>query len=261
MNARLLVCLGMFGLLGMCQTTRAELTEVPLIGRWEDLAYSATEVHHLTRLRYDEALAGYKAQHQLDDDHAIKRRVSSITATLIAQAIAIKPVAKNWAWEVHTTSDPTVDAYSMAGGKLVIGSAFVKKLNLGDGELAMLISHEIAHVVAEHHREELFEARRITGRPMNTPEVMLAQLDADFSLQIHLEKLSSQQESEADQLGMIMANRAGWASCDMVSFYRKLGTVDTRSMLGGAYPSSASRLSMAIGMARLFDGRRERNGR
>jgi predicted Zn-dependent protease len=162
---------------------------------------------------------------------------------------------------VHTTSDPNVDAYCLAGGKLLIGSAFVKRMNLNDGELATLIAHEVAHAVAEHHREELFEARRIDGRPGATPEMLMAQLDADLTLQIRLEKLSVQQETEADQLGMIMANRAGWPARDIVGFYRKLAASETSSVFSGGYPSSSSRLSMALGMAKLFETKASVAGR
>jgi predicted Zn-dependent protease len=81
-----------------------------------------------------------------------------------------------------------------------------------------------------------------------------------MSMQIRLEGLSNRQEAEADQLGMLMANRAGWSSRDMVGFYRKLAVTATSSVFGDAYPSMASRLSMAQGMARLFDTRGRGSG-
>ena len=257
MKARLLVCLA---LAALCQPCCAELSEVPLIGRWENLASSSSEVNRLSRERYRDALADFAARRRLDDDRQIGKRVAAISARLIAEAIAIKPSSKNWAWEVHTTSDPDVDAYCMAGGKLLVGSAFVKRLNLTDGELAVLIAHEIAHAVAEHQREELFEVGRLDGRSGLTPAVLMAQLDADISMQLRLEGLSSRQESEADELGMIMAGRAGWAGRDMVDFYRKLAGSETASLFSGAYPSMSSRLSMAQGMAKLLEAQKRGAG-
>ena len=257
MKVRLLLCLA---LAAPCQPSWAELAEVPLTGRWENLAFSPAEVNRVSRERYNDTLAAYAAQHKLDDDPRVGKRVAAISASLFAEAMAIKPSTKSWAWEVHTTSDPGIDAYCLAGGKLLIGSVFVKRMNLNDGELAMLIAHEVAHAVAEHHREELFEARRLDGRPGLTPAMLMAQLDADLSLQFRLEKLSSQQETEADQLGMFMLNRAGWSSRDMVSFCRKLAASETTSVFSGAYPSSSSRLSMALGMAKLFESNKRNTG-
>ena len=253
MNTRLPICLAAFAFVLFSGAAQAELAEVPLTGRWENLAFTPAEVHRISRDRYRETIADYAAHHRLEDSSSIGRRVAAISARLIAEAGTIKPAARHWAWEVHTTSDPQVDAYCMAGGKLLVSSAFVKRLNLNDGELAMLIAHEIAHAVAEHHREELFEARRLDGRPGLTAEVVMAQLDADLSMQLRLESLSNRQETEADQLGMFMANRAGWSSRDMVGFYRKLALTAGGSLFADAYPSMSSRLSMAQGMARLFD--------
>ena len=241
------------GLAFLCQTVMAEVIEVPATGRWEDVAFSSTEVNRLTKDRYDDMLAGFSAKHQLDDDAQLNRRVRTISKTLIDAAAVLKPSIKKWAWEVHTTSDPNVDAFCMAGGKLVVGSTFVNRLKLNDGELAMLIAHEVSHAVAEHHREELSEVLRISGRKNIPPEVLMAQLDADFSLQLRLSALSTRQESEADHLGMILAHNAGWSPRDMVSFYRKLAATMPASTLIDAYPSMSSRLSMAKGMQKLFE--------
>lgn len=240
------------GLVCLCQLCAAEVAEVPVTGRWEDLAYSSSAVHRITLEKYTEALAGYSAKHQLDTDRKLTLRVRAISRSLIRAAIALKPAARDWAWEIHTTSDPNIDAYCMAGGKLMVGSDFVHRLKLNDGELAMLIAHEVAHVVAEHHREELAEVMRISGAHSTTPEIAMAQLYSDFTLQFRLADLSNRQESEADHLGMILAHNAGWRARDIMRFYRKLAATDSSAIMSGAYPSMASRLSMAKGMTQLF---------
>lgn len=241
------------GLVCVCQCARAEVAEVPGTGRWEDLAYSSSEINRLTQLKYANILSDYSSRKQLDQDRQLIRRVKAIGETLVGAAMAVKPSAKDWNWEFHTTSDQNVDAFCMAGGKLIIGEAFVKQLKLNDGELAMLIAHEVAHAVAEHHREELSEVLRISGRRTTRADVLMAQLDADFTMQIRLADLSNQQETEADHLGMILAHRAGWLSKDMVTFFKKLASSPDGAMIGNAYPAMSSRVSMAIGMAKLFD--------
>jgi len=242
-----------FGMACLQQAAQAEVIEVPGTGRWEDVAFSSAEVHRLTQVRYADILADYKTRNQLDADAALTQRVRKIGATLVAAAAALKPDIRKWAWEFHTTSDPNVEAFCMAGGKLLIGSAFVLGLKLNDGELAMLLAHEVAHAVAEHHREELSEVLRIGGRKNTPPEVAMAQLDADFSLQLRLANLSTQQETEADDLGMRLAHGAGWPTRDMVGFYTKLAASAGSQSLISSYPAMSSRLSMAKGMAKLFD--------
>ena len=226
--------------------------QVPETGRWQELSFSAEEVHQRAATQYRETLAELAARHQLDDDPAMDKRVRRVAATIIKAAIVLQPKAAAWQWEIHTTSDPGIDAFCMAGGKLLVGSAFVRRLQLTDGELATLIGHEVAHAVAEHQREEFSEALHINPQPATDLDVIVARLDSDLSLQIGLAKLSSMQESEADQLGMTIAHRAGWPASAMVRFYQKLLVIENPSAISRSHPSASSRLSMAKGLARLF---------
>jgi len=226
--------------------------QVPETGRAQELRYSAAEVDAGMEDRFIDQTVDLAALGKLDQDRRLLARLRYISVELMRVAIELKPEAASWQWEIHTTSDPDVDAICMAGGKILVGSAFVQRLQLTDGELATLLAHEVAHAVAEHHRETFSEAMLVNRLPAVPLDVVMARLDSDLSLQIRLWKLSSLQESEADHLGMVLAHRAGWPAADIVSFYRKLA--DGESVPApGAYPEYASRLSMAQGMARLFD--------
>ncbi|MBV6322401.1 M48 family metalloprotease [Duganella violaceipulchra] len=237
------------GLLFACGTADAQ---VPESGRAQELSFSAEEVVSTVEDRYIDRVVSLAAAGRLDDDRVLLARLQAIGAGLIRAAVALKPEVAGWEWEFHTTSDAEVDAICMAGGKILVGSAFVRQLALSDGELATLLGHEVAHAVAEHHRETLSEALFLNRYPVVPLEVVMERLESDLSMQIRLSKLSSMQESEADQLGMVLAHRAGWPAADMVSFYRKLSAGDQAALVSSAYPASASRLSMAKGMALLF---------
>ncbi|MHA4869624.1 M48 family metalloprotease [Duganella sp. PWIR1] len=227
--------------------------QVPESGRTQELRFSAEEVDASMADRYIDRTVDLAAVGKLDEDRRLLTRLRYISEELVRVAVELRPEAAQWSWEVHTTSDPEVDAICMAGGKILVGSAFVRRLSLTDGELAVLLAHEVAHVVAEHARETFSEALLLNRLPAVPLDVVMARLDSDLSLQIRLSKLSSLQESEADQLGMLLAHRAGWAAADMVGFYRKLADGEQVALISSAYPATASRLSMAKGMARLFD--------
>jgi Zn-dependent protease with chaperone function len=237
---------------GLMLACGAASAQVPESGRAQELRFSAAEVDAGMEERYIDQTVDLAAAGKLDEDRALLARLRYISAELIRVAIELKPEAAQWRWEVHSTSDAELDAICMAGGKILVGSTFVRHLALTDGELATLLAHEVAHAVAEHHRETLSEALLLNRVPAVPLEVVMARLDSDLSLQIRLSKLSSLQESEADQLGMVLVYRAGWAATDIVSFYRKLAESEPAALISGAYPANLSRLSMALGMARLL---------
>ena len=105
--------------------------------------------------------------------------------------------------------------------------------------------------MAEHWRVTLSDAVALVRLPPLPRDVLMERLDSDLSLQIKLSDLSTLQESEADQLGMVLAYRAGWPPAAMVSFYGKLAAHEQAALVGD-HPAAASRLSMARGMALLL---------
>ena len=228
------------------------LAQVPDSGRWQDLAFPAEEVDSRMEDSYIARVVALAAAGKLDEDRALLARVRAIGTGLIRAAVEMKPQAADWQWEFHVTSDPEVEAFCMAGGKILVGSGFVQRLALDDGELATLLAHEVAHAIAEHHRE-ILSAALFLNQPAVPLDVLLERMDTDITMQIRLAGLSSLQESEADQLGMVLAHRAGWPAPAMLSFYRKLAGIDAGGMLASSHPTPASRISMAKGMARLFE--------
>lgn len=232
---------------------RPAAAQVPESGRWQELRFSSEAVHKHTEDRYISLVVDLAAKGKLDDDRALLAKLQAMQAGLVQAAVSLKPEVAQWPWEIHTTSDPSVEAICMAGGKVLVGAQFVKRLALDDGELANLLAHEVAHAVAEHHRETLSEALFLRPQLADALEVMMEGLDTDLSMQIKLSGLSNLQESEADQLGMVLAHRAGWPMRHAVSFYNKLGAMQSAPLLAGSHPSALSRQSMARGMARLLE--------
>jgi len=240
------------GLTIICNWLTSAYSQVPETGRWQSMEFSSAAVNTETAARYHEHLTELNHQIRLDQDKDLLRRLQQISKGLIAAAGILKPESKHWNWEIHVTAENQVDAYCMAGGKILIGSQFVRQLHLNNAELATLLGHEMAHAVAEHHREELSEALHINAQPGGSLDIMMGRLDTDFSMQLKLATLSAMQESEADQLGMILAHLAGWPSASMVRFYEKLQATEGNSVIAGSYPSASSRLSMAKGLSKLW---------
>ncbi|XLZ67740.1 M48 family metalloprotease [Massilia sp. SR12] len=227
--------------------------QVPDSGRWQELRFPADEVGLRSEDSYIELTVALAAAGYLDRDRILLARVKRITDSLVRAAVALKPDAAAWPWEVHLTDDVAVEAESRAGGKLLLGRTFVSRLALDDAELAFLLAHEIAHAIAEHARETLSEALLDSRRDLPL-EVVEERLASDIPLQFRLSRLSAIQEREADQLGILIAHRAGWPCAAAERFYRKLAADAgaASASLFASHPSATSRLSLAKGMSRLL---------
>ena len=187
--------------------------------------------------RYRAILARLASTGRLDDERNALDRVRRVAAGLIVAARDARPSTASWAWEVHVTSDPAIAAFCIAGGKILVGSAFVDNLDLTDAELAMLLGHEIAHAVAGH--------RRAAPR---------AGVDSDAAEEIRQTRIAVAQENEADEIGMDLAHRAGWPLAGLVAFYDKLAAREASGTFSTSHPSAAARAVAARAIAdRLGD--------
>ena len=168
------------------------------------------------------------------------KTVRTITDRLIAQAVRFRPDSASWSWEVRVIDDPkTVNAFCMAGGKMAIYSGMWEKLKVTDDEIAQVMGHEIGHALASHTRERMsvaystgvgtqvlaiaLGARPDTAALMQTASVVAIQLPN-----------SRESESEADQIGIELAARAGYDPKAAVTLWDKM------AKLGGSPPQFLS---------------------
>ena len=237
--------------------------EVPVTGRQQQMLFARAPVQAAAAEAYHAQVARLAANGTLDTDRRTLKRVRHLCGQLIAQAIRIKPAAATWAWEVHISSDPQVAAYSMSGGKLLVGTHFIDRYRLSDRELAVALAHEIAHVIAEHVREQVSLAatyrNSLAPRTQTVTEV-IGSMESDFAVFLHLQPLSRLQEMEADDIGIELAARSGIPPAAVISFYAKLAKAPPGPSLFDTHGSSTQRVRFADSMAAyaglLYDDRR-----
>ena len=98
------------------------------------------------------------AKRALNTDPVLTQRVRAIAARIEPQTGVFRPDAPKWKWEVNVLSSDELNAFCMAGGKIVFCSGLITKLDLSDDEIAIVMGHEIAHALREHSREQLSQA-------------------------------------------------------------------------------------------------------
>lgn len=240
-----LVALSLFG-------AAQVLAGVPVTGRDQHMVFPRGPVQAAAAKAYHQQVEQLAEHGELDTNRQLLQHIRNISSQLIAQAIHIKPVADNWPWEVHITSTPDIAAYSMAGGKLLVGTHFITHYRLSDQELAVALAHEIGHVIAEHVREQVSVAALFNKSvPLRTQKVadVINAMQSDISIFLRLQPLSRLQEMEADDIGIELAARAGIPPSAIVSFYSKLAKSDVRQSVFDTHGSMAQRVRFVDSMA------------
>jgi predicted Zn-dependent protease len=216
---------------------------------------SAEQVVSGAAILYRQRLLEIERRYFLDTDGAFLTRVNRIAMPLIAQSKLDYPKAAKWHWEVHTSSDPDETAYSMAGGKILISQAQVTGLNLSDIELAMLISHEMQHVLQEHNLKEYLEALRLfpAWKEKTFSELENA-VDNDEKLIDALATLNFAQEMEADVEGLRLAWRSGLPANRLALFFKKLAKASGQANFDSkSHPAPARRWQTINELAQRLD--------
>lgn len=210
-----------------------------------DLAFSEQEVVKASEAAYRARLATLETADALDLDRGLAEHARTVLARLVAAAEVERPGSAALPWEIHVSHAPGDNALAMAGGKLLVSAPFVRSLVLDDDELACLLAHEVAHVVAEHARESATAALAFVPKRRYRSYVDVQdELDSSLSLALKLQHVQAAQELEADFIGTVLAARAGYDPAAMLSLLRKLGEEEGPSIVRTHAPAS-ERLAQA----------------
>jgi len=210
-------------------------TTSPLTGREQFLLVSDSMAVSQSAAAYTQMMADLGKKKQIETGTPRAEKVKEITDRLVKQAVRVRPDAANWAWEVQVINDPkTVNAFCMAGGKMAIYTGMWDKLKATDDEIAQVMGHEIAHALADHTRERMSIAMTtavattaaaiaISSRDSG-PGAGLALTGAQLAAVLAIQLPNSREsESEADQIGIELAARAGYDPKAAVTLWEKMG--------------------------------------
>lgn len=185
--------------------------------------------------------------------HPLFKRIDLITKRLIPQTQRWNPRAKDWHWEVNVIGSNTINAFCMPGGKIAVYSGLLQQLHLSDGEIAMVIGHEMAHAVREHARAQMGKrvltegGTRVGGlvaAGILGVDPRITDMVAQSGARLLELSYSRQDETQADLVGMDMAARAGYDPRSALSLWRKMDQLNGHSppQWLSTHPANASRI-------------------
>jgi predicted Zn-dependent protease len=159
----------------------------------------------------------------------------------VGRRIAAVSDRPDYAWEFSLIrDDQTVNAFCLPGGKVAVYTGILPVAG-SDAGLATVLSHEIAHAIAQHGSERMTDDLAIqiggmglqallSGKSEATQQLVLTAYGVGGQVGMLL-PFSRSQESEADHIGLIYMARAGYDPHEAVKFWQRM-----ESQAGGARP-------------------------
>jgi predicted Zn-dependent protease len=229
---------------------------------------ATTELEPAAQREHERILAAYNGAYE---DARIQAMVTQTVEKLVAAS-----ERPDLHYRVTLLNSPVVNAFALPSGQLYVTRGLVALAN-DSSELASVMSHEMAHVVARHAemREDRVKQVALVSRMVNgvlsDPEVGALALAKS---KIALASFSRAQEFEADGIGVGIAARAGFDAYGATRFLTSLGRDSEMRQTGptnidprapdflSSHPATPERVRNAQASARQFGapgaGARER---
>jgi predicted Zn-dependent protease len=189
-----------------CHTT-------PVTGRRTLNAFSRSQDIELGREAYGQVLAGAKLIESGPKHDMVVRAMTRLAAV---------SDDSGYEWAVNLIDDDaTVNAFALPGGKMAVYTGILPVAETETG-LAVVMGHEIAHVIARHGTERMTNSLGL--------ETLLSFIDiGDYAglarqgLEFLIHRpFGRTQESEADEIGLVYMARAGYDPREAVAFWERM---------------------------------------
>ena len=207
----------------------AGCTANPITGRSQLIVVSERQAIGESAAAYNSMMGQFGKKKQIETGTPRVEKVREIADRLIAQAVRFRPDSAKWNWEVTVINEPkTVNAFAMAGGKMAIYTGMWEQLKATDDEVAQVMGHEIGHALASHTQERMSIAygtgigTQLLAIAVGARDQTAALMQTAAVLAIQLPN-SRESESEADQIGIELAARAGYDPRAAVTLWEKMG--------------------------------------
>ena len=195
----------------------------------------------------------------------------------VADAVAAEVEGRyaNTSWEVTLFEEPSPNAFALPGGKIGVHTGLLD-VAVNQSQLATVLGHEVAHVVAEHGNERIstayatqtglsmVEALSGAASPMKSQLLGLLGVGAQVGVILPFGRA---QESEADEIGLDLMAKAGFDPNESVALWRNMaqaGDGEPMEFLS-THPSHGTRIqdlqARMPGAVLLQTGARERGKR
>ena len=191
-------------------------------GRSQTLLFSAQQMDQMGAESFEQM----KQQQALSKD---KQRIAYVRC-VASRITAVLPVGQP-KWEVVLFESEQINAFALPGGHIGVYTGLLK-VAMNQDQLATVIGHEVAHVLANHSNEQVSRAQ-MTGVGMQLANAAL-DVSGVSNRDLYMAALGlgaqvgfvlpygREQESEADIMGVELMARAGFDPSQSIKLWQNM---------------------------------------
>lgn len=211
-------------------------------GRSQLRLFSENDLNNLGESAY----ADIKKKTKISKNRGINRYHQCIVDALV---LANQPLQKYKSWELTVFEDKQANAFALPGGKIGVYTGLMKAAK-NQHQLAAVIGHELAHVMAQHANERISTTYAtqaglsVIGGASGVGSQVMGLLGVGAQVGVLL-PYGRTQESEADILGLEYMARAGFNPRESITLWenmRELGGDRPPEFLS-THPAESTRIN------------------
>lgn len=212
--------------------------QTPVTGRSAFVLFNDGEMSQLGT----EAFAEVKKENRPSHDARSKRVIDRVVQRIVSRA---GPETQGTGWEVELFDSDEVNAFALPGGKVGVYAGILPVVE-NEAGLAVVLGHEIGHVVAKHSAQRMSTAALtnlglgVAGAALannKNADVIMAGLGLGATVGVAL-PFSRANEAEADEIGQIYMARAGYDPSEAPRLWTRMERNSARH--GGGPPALLS---------------------
>jgi len=169
-----------------------------------------------------------KQEEKISQNSELNRRVQEV-----GRRIAAVSGHPDWDWQFTVFEDPEPNAFALPGGKVGVNTGLFKVAQ-NDAQLATVLAHEVGHAIARHGAERMSQdmLAHLGGAAVGVATGSEAYVQAYSQLATLgvLLPYSRTQESEADEIGLMLMAKAGYDPREAIELWQNF------QAMGGARP-------------------------
>ena len=214
-----------------CETVKTTSAGAVGVKRKQQMLVDSQTIDAGAAQAYETELKTAREKGALNTDKAQLERVTRVAKRIVAVAPTFRADAAGWNWQFNVQKTDELNAYCMPGGRIMVYSGLIDKLDLSDAELATVLGHEIAHALREHTRERVSRdyaqqlvvegAAAVAG--VSADVANIANMVGQVTFQL---PFSREQESEADTIGLELMARAGFDPHAALTLWNKMSNAE-----------------------------------